>query len=500
MAGLFSDAVQREIIEEIKSHAQEQWSDIFNDVIAWHLTKRGLIQNGLYRRQQLEPASTFEWENPRIADGVPIYARQKTSDADVNLRIHKPFDKLIITNKASYMGSEITTEIPENDALMAIYDEFETINTMQTVSERLVRDACGFGSGYALLWNDGQNARVKKAHPWECLVVYDENTEKAVYGFRYWPVVEIINGNEERSKIRLDFYDGLNVYHFITTGDNITAYRSLVSVEGKFLPYEIDGETWRPHSFGTVENEGIPLIEFPNSEGRLGDVELSIDMQDAYDVGVSDISSELSQMAHAFLVQEPAASSGVIEYNDVDDDFKEQVKKTGVLLGNWKFLTKDINAQAENENLARLKHDIFQASMSYDPDELSGSSGQAMTAFQIERKLTGLEQSSKDTETEFNAAFYRMDERLSVYFREFKNSGDYDLSEIDRSFPRNIPQNELQNLKDAVASGIRISQRNKLALAFPTIDYDQNKEQLEEDAAEGVEALTSEAFGDGSQE
>jgi SPP1 family phage portal protein len=242
------------------------------------------------------------------------------------------------------------------------------------------------------------------------------------------------------------------------------------------------------------------LIEFPNSEGRLGDVELSIDMQDAYDVGVSDISSELSQMAHAFLVQEPAASSGVIEYNDVDDDFKEQVKKTGVLLGNWKFLTKDINAQAENENLARLKHDIFQASMSYDPDELSGSSGQAMTAFQIERKLTGLEQSSKDTETEFNAAFYRMDERLRVYFREFKNAGDYNLAEIDRSFPRNIPQNELQNLKDAVAAGIRLSQRNKLALAFPTIDYDQNREQLEEDAAEGVEALTSEAFGDGSEE
>ena len=72
------------------------------------VSKRDAIAYGMSQRSKLEAAGRFTWNDPREADGVPILARRKISDADLNQRIHVPFDRMISTNKAGYFAADIT--------------------------------------------------------------------------------------------------------------------------------------------------------------------------------------------------------------------------------------------------------------------------------------------------------------------------------------------------------------------------------------------------------
>ena len=134
-SGAFTKSLQDEIIEKIKSNS-DPINVIISDIIRLK-QYRDEILLGLYKRFNLEPASTAEWVDPRKADGVPILARQKISETSVNHRINHAFDNIIASNKASYVASGIKTviqDLPDNqkDVLNEEYKEFFTNNNMKT--------------------------------------------------------------------------------------------------------------------------------------------------------------------------------------------------------------------------------------------------------------------------------------------------------------------------------------------------------------------------------
>lgn len=51
------------------------------------LLKDDELKYRLSLRSKNKPATCFEWQNPLMADGVPIYARHKTTYSDPNIRV-----------------------------------------------------------------------------------------------------------------------------------------------------------------------------------------------------------------------------------------------------------------------------------------------------------------------------------------------------------------------------------------------------------------------------
>ena len=141
---------------------------------------RNNIMLGLHNRSRLEKASSFKWDNPREADGVPIFARQNPSSTDKeNHKLHTPFDRVIAMQKASYMVGITPEPIYDGDETKegAIKDNLKELDFESGISE-LGQKAAGKGAGYVLLASPPQDNEAHVTYPdeWACFIIYDIQT------------------------------------------------------------------------------------------------------------------------------------------------------------------------------------------------------------------------------------------------------------------------------------------------------------------------------------
>lgn len=443
---------QKKIISEIEGGASI-WK-IAMDIIEDRRNRDAMLY-GMWARYMGHPASMYEWLDPREADGVPILARPAISETDINDRLHFPFDRTIASNKASYAASSVVTEFDEEtESIEDRVKDFENLNSFKMVYSNMMETCADRGTSYIMLFVDGMGrARVMQPKEWEAIVVYDEATGEPKYGMRYWK----IHTEHIGEQWHVEWYDGINYSVYIGVKDG---------------PAELIENG--PHGFGTIYKPGIPLIEFPNNKDRIGNVELTISMQDAYDLAMSDLSTEMAQTRLAYLVAKMLGG----DPNDVE--FLEKIKKTGVFVvddanGDVKFVTKEINTEAIKFLVETLNHQIYQKSKSYDPDSLGEGE---QTAYQIQQKLFGLEQDSKVTWAKWQKSFRYMDERLSVFW-----GIDFNPMNIKRSFVPNVPRNRMADLKQAQESGLQLSNKTKIEQSVFDIDPEMEAERLMEEGA-----------------
>ena len=405
---------------------------------------------GLYRRSRLDSASVFDWPDPRYADGVPIFARESPGVTKVNHRNHTPFDKTIAKNKASYLtGNMPEITYPDENKASVLLDKIKPLNLDTNLTELCKRSTYG-GSAYLLLSSPPGNLDVYATlpNPWECVIVYHPVTNTPVYAFRYW--VEGTDKSTSWDVYICEFYtQAIKQVYSGTLSDGFSGH----------VPPEL-------HLLGVV-----PLIEFPNNRERLGDVELTLSLQDAYDVADSDLSSEISQLRLAYLLLQDK------EGGDIDEEWLNQLRQTGILAivdGDARFVEKNINAVAV-ENLKKdLEQRIYRYSNSYNPDQLGAD--KALTAFQINQMLFNLEASATDTEAEYRQALRQVIAALSHFYSLGVNPDDVSIA-----FPRKTPRNVTQDIKDMVQSGYQLSQKRLAALSPLDVDQGKNEEELAEE-------------------
>lgn len=396
--------------------------------------------NGLYYRYTGIAASKFEWNNPLDADGVPIFARTSPSASKVNHKNHTAYDQKITVNKSSYIvGNPVKVEKDLFDVLKK--------TDFNTVLYELVQASTRAGNSFLELTQENGNVYFKKHNEWECISIYHPVTGDLVVSVRYYQKLDVKKGNLAipTSTWIYEVFESNVVRKFEGNGQ---AFKELEEV---------------PHDF-----DGVTLIEFPNNTERIGDVELTVSLQDAFDIADSDLSSEVSQLRLAYLA---LTATGL----KVDNEFIEQTQQTGILLldteGKAEFLEKELNAEAV-ENLKKdLERRIYAFSNSYNPDEL-GTDGQ-MTAYQIRQKLFALENSANETIAQYQKS-------LRYLFSLLQGS----LYEEDIDFVKNIPRNDLADIKMAVEAGFRISQKQLSRFVPLPIDQDQNEAELKEEQPE----------------
>lgn len=459
---IYDPLVQRQLIEAIES-GQYQLQEVISVITQIHETTRAK-QYGMWQRLNLKKASRYEWDDPRLADGVPIYAKTIKDKYKVNHKSHTPFDRSIMNNKASFfMGKKIEITLQEDQEVI---DNLYKRLGFETVKLELAQNATDQGSAYLLVYSpEGEDkAFISRKESYHCVVLYDQDTMKAKYGLIYAPNLGW-GTNDQRSITSSEYqgvwYDTENQYEFTGALDSLT-----------FSEPQL-------HLFS-----GVPLVEFANNTERISDVELTIGLQDLYDVMDSDLLSELSQLRLAYLL---IKNMGIADQETLD-----ALKQAGVFASDdehagAEFITKDLNHEAVEYAKRDLKARIYEQANSYDPNTISGSGD--ITAFQIRMKLKPLEDSTKETELSFRRSFVEVFRLIGEFNDIYNKNESYNWMDIDFVFNRNYPVNIVEDIKGAREAGLIISQ-DTLAELMP-IEFDQelNKTRLLD---EGMGIITDE--------
>lgn len=423
------------------------------------LLEKDEITFRLHLRSLNKPASCFEWHNPLMADGIPIYARQKSTYSDPNIRVGYNNFQVIQRTKSGYLGGDIQRTYSDNipDEVKEKYSEFDNLNHFKSFLKRLMFSCTGWGNTYSLCYLDEENnVRIKQVQSWQAKVEYDDNGEP-LKGYVYYPIDERMHVWE---------YDGVYVTEWIASKSG-ASYILLTE------PKE--------HGF-----KGIPLIEWCNNDNKQGNSELAVPLMDAYDRLISDNITESATFRAAYLLLK--------NMGFLDDKTKAEMAKTGVFSGgadaDARFLTKDINPEFIKFVMSETWSGIWVVSSSVDPKALASLTN--ATAFQISQMYRNMEEDCKDTEAEWKISLEYLDRILKSYWTglDVRSVNDYSTEDINYDFKRNIPNDVMTWLKDMLQAGGKLPQKEIFIKAGYT---EQKAEELVQEAEnESYEMLEDE--------
>lgn len=451
---LYYPSIQKSIVDAYKQG--EPLGNIINSVIKIN-NDRAQIKYGLYQRTRLQSASTFQWEDPRRADGVPIFAKPKLGTTKVNNKLHTPFDRALISTNSGYFAG-ITPQVftTNEDADLEQYH-------LDSLLMEMTQTAVGRGSGYALLSVQEGQIYINPISDWSSVVLYDYVTKQPVFGLVYEKVLSIDTTEQpdEADTYNVWFYTDREVSTGISTGNSFTLKSTDI------------------HGLNSV-----PLVEFPNNTERIGDVELTLSLQDAYDISNSDLSSEISQLRLAYLKIKN-------EGQDFGNDDAEKLTQTGVLLlsenGDADFIEKSLNSTPVEQLKADLEKDIYRYSLSYNPDETRSGD---VTAFQIQQSMTKMEESAIEREKLFTNSIKRMVNMIG-FFTGLSGESTGEFESVQ--YTRNVPSNIINDLKGMKEAGLNLDEETLAEKAPFEIDYELVKERKAEQKAEIMAQLDNES-------
>jgi len=305
----------------------------------------------------------------------------------------------------------------------------------------------GYGVAYLLAYNDTTgNLRLTNINADETIVIRNQSTNEIEYAMRYWKVKEKTN-NQVAEKWRVEWYDKTSVKVYLEDGEN-----SYIMIN-EYM-----------HTF-----DRVPVFEFLNNTDGIGDCEYTINLQDAYDLALSDLSSEITQMRLAYLV---LSNLG----RDIDDELVKQLINTGLIAvgesGDAKFLEKNLNDTAVQNLLAVLDSNIWKFSNSYNPDAL----GSEQTAYEIRQKLKRLQDSVNETVMLYKDTFQEVLELIQSWYKKWKNI-NINIDDITITIPYREPKNIEASLQAAVNAKARIATKTTFDILGLQVDVEANEKE-----------------------
>lgn len=449
MNNILSDTV----IERINSYDLAQLKKIFDEVVKdTQLSKRQNEQLGVNNRLKLIPA-TNHTPFGRGADGVPVYARPDskglTADKELNIKTHKDYPSMIATNKSGYFaGFEVASE--KQQALDKIND-FLKFNTFQKTHNDLVKSTCSYGVKALRLYVDRATglSTFTEYEPWTYASFYDK-TGRLVGVMQWENTTKEIQDNYSVGQYKVTYLNENEDMYFYTDTQNAVLIPNTQDYPKTVVAGIELQDGRRPHTYN-----GVPVVEFFNNSDELGDVEKTLDTQDARDELVSKANTTFSAFADVILNDKTVDEDGLPEVSKEEfNDMVKTLKDYGILAGDWAWLVKDYAGyQALKEHLALLEQDIFEGSNSYNPNSL-GSDGSSPTKYQVQQKLKPLIDSTVETALEFKESYMELF-RL-VLTQGLANNKNMDYLDIDILYNYVIPEDKIMTMKQLREAGVII--------------------------------------------
>ena len=379
----------------------------------------------------------------------------------------------VVTNHAAYisnfasaylLGEPVVYSGKDGKDITALTDALEKADA-PTQDADLALDVSIYGRGYEFVYmSSGEKPEPKLARisPLNAFVVYDDTVEqKPVFGVYYFPVFD------ESGQ------------HTGYSGQYSTA-KQIVNIKLGTAYNLTSSEAPEIHYFGNV-----PIIEYYNNGGRKGDFEPVMSLIDAYNTLQSDRINDKEQFVDAILLIKGQVLG---DSSEEEAEAYESIRKHKVMMldmdGDASFLTRQFDESSLDVLRKAIVSDIHK--ISCVPDLTDESFAANSSGVAIKHKLLGLEQLAKTKERYF-AEGLKIRLQLFNNILGIKGSAKVDISDIEITFNRSLPANELEEAQIAsVLSGI-VPQRILLSILSMIKDPDAALEELEEEKAQAAE-------------
>lgn len=380
-----------------------------------------------------------------------------------NNKIATSYCSLIIDTAVGYFASKPISYLSRsgNEKYLSDLQRIFLFNDEEDTNAEIVKDFSIFGKCYEITYIDPQgNIRFKQYSPMEMYVEKDSQ-DNILFGLRYWQEKQ-----GENNVTKVEAYDAEGFHYFSS----------------------FDGETFVldksiPHYFGEV-----PVTIYKNNDEEIGDFEKQIPLVDAIDKILSDSANELESFANAYLL--------IKGYQGTQPEDIQAMRQNGVLLldgqgGDAEWLIKNINNQFQQnffETLDNLIH-IQTATPKLTTEEFSSN----LSGIAIGFKLFSLESKCSVKERKMEKAL-RKRIRLITNILNLKGA-NYDWTDVDCQFSRNLPQNEMEIVQEIVQLTNMVDLETRLSW-HPRI---QNPKQVIEKLKQEQDTMNLDAIGDNDE-
>jgi len=352
--------------------------------------------------------------------------RLKEIDSDLQVKsniLNVNMIKKFIKEEIAYsLGNKITYQRINNDEDDMIKDiDYYTAHWSEKHDTELLKRTLIFNEAYELYYIDKNgDMSVKILTPLNCYVYEDEfgNIEFAMHIYK----------NKFEDEERIDVYTKDRIYHY-TEGFKDNGYR--------------------PHIFREVPIS-ICRLNIPSDDDTIYDD--IAELQDAYSINLSNISSEITEYRLAYL----KIKDGEIKEEDIP-----KLKELGVMMGDFEdidWLIKNINDTFVANTLDRLKEDMYEVTGHINTNEKLQSNISGIT---LRSRLISLENRCKLNQQSLHDT---INNRIRILFNYLKVSAnkDYDWRNVDVKFTLSIPQDDYLIAQISSLLGDRVSDATML--------------------------------------
>ena len=390
----------------------------------------------------------------------PILFREKKVRSDINNRIVENHANSIVQFRTGYLLNRPIQYVARKEEVNE--DSVEFINDCMLMENKETRDKevanyqaiCGTAHRLCLPnfeYEDGETPfKIYKVDPRQAFVVYST-------GVGNLPILAVIIYDRKRE-------DGDN--ELVCQAWSKNYYYEWVSGEA-------DIRMEQPHLYN-----GLPLIEYPLNQDRIGAFELVIPLLDSINKLQSNRLDGVEQFIQALLV-----------FKNVDiskEDLKEllelgaiKIKDDGEVEANVEYLTKELN----QEQVQKLKDDMLEVVYKICglPLGKGGSTGNSQGAVIMRDGWSEVEAKTQETELMFKQS-EREFLKIALHFTKIFTKGRVDVksSQLDIKFTRRNYENTYQKalVLDIMLKNPKIAPR----LAFEVCGLFSDVEQATEDS------------------
>ncbi|MBE2914749.1 phage portal protein [Anoxybacillus flavithermus] len=380
-----------------------------------------------------------------------------------NNKIATSYCSLIVDTVVGYFASKPVSYLSRsgNQKYLDDLHEIFLLNDEEDTNAEIVKDFTIFGKCYEFVYIDPQgNIRFKQYSPMEMHVEKDSQ-DNILFGIRYWKEKQ---GDSDVMKVEAYDAEGFHYFTSHDGGETFILDRSI------------------PHYFGEV-----PIVIYHNNDEEIGDFEKQIPLVDAIDKILSDSANELESFANAYLL--------IKGYQGTQPEDVQAMRHNGVLLldqqGDAEWLIKNVNNQFQQnffETIDDLIH-IQTATPKLTTEEFSSN----LSGIAIGFKLFGLESKCSVKERKMEKAL-RKRIRLITNILNLKGA-DYQYTDIQMQFTRNIPQNDMEVTQQIVQLANIVDLETRLSW-HPRI---QNPKQVIEKLKKEQDAMDLDSIGDNDE-
>lgn len=374
------------------------------------------------------------------AKNNPIQSRQPISVAKAtsHTNLHVDFMGDIVDLKVGYMGQHI--EFTPNIKKKVLHDKvalelkiFDRLNNGAVLNSESVRWSAISGISHRLLYTEDGLIKAKNIPGWQVVYDYNDDPLNATAAYYFFEKENLIGETTKWCYV----YDATDVTYYKGPTRTLTGSDTAKSAKA-------DGDIYtkvesQPHNFTEV-----PIFPLVNNDLWAGDCDKSVPLMDIYDELISDGSAEIKSMRLAYLKMWGTIYTGKdLEGNDIDvNTWMKQTSSMifatnddGTKAGDAEFLEKNINDDAVENMLNRMRTHIFEVSGSMDLKELVDIT----RAYAAKTSLLRLENNAATTERYMRGFLYKQI-RLMTYWYNVYNGLAVSPTDIDITFTRTLPK------------------------------------------------------------